>query len=146
MLSLGLFMRETTNISRNMMRFPRMPVDCERNDKVSSWLIRYLFATIPRIELALKQTEVYLRRSIQYRGRKQTVIQKIQDNSPPFRMWIDFLLHNDWIAKCRDIRLVRSFKYCTIATMNYDLQNKVISTTTDIFFPDLAKGVNKSEN
>jgi hypothetical protein len=81
MLSLGLFMRETTIISRNMMRFPRMSVGSERNDKVSSWLTRYLFATIPRTELGLKQIEVYPPRSIQYRGNKQTVIQKIQDDS-----------------------------------------------------------------
>ena len=81
MLSLRLFMRETTIISRNMMRFPRMSVGSERNDKVSSWLTRYLFATIPRIELGLKQIEVYPPRSIQYRGNKQTVIQKIQDDS-----------------------------------------------------------------
>lgn len=81
MLSLGLFMRETTTKSRNMMRFPRMAVGSERNDKVSSWLTRYLLATIPRIELGLKQTEVYTPRSFQYRGNKQTVIQKIQDDS-----------------------------------------------------------------
>jgi hypothetical protein len=81
MLSLGLFMRETTTISRNIMQFPRLPVGSERNDKVSSWLMRYLLATIPRIELGLKQTEVYLPRSFQYRGNKQTVIQKIQDDS-----------------------------------------------------------------
>ena len=78
------------------MRFPRMAVCSERNDKVSSWLTRYLFAIIPSIELGLKQTEVYPPRSIQYRGSKQTVIQKIQDDS--------------------------------------------------IFFPDIAKGVKKSEN
>jgi hypothetical protein len=81
MLSLGLFMRETTTISRNIMQFPRLPVGSERNDKVSSWLMRYLLATIPRIELGLKQTEVYPPRSFQYRGNKQTIIQKIQDDS-----------------------------------------------------------------
>jgi hypothetical protein len=81
MLSLGLFMRETTTKSRNMMRFPRMLVGNERNDKVSSWLTRYLFATIPLIELGLKQTEMYPPRSFQYRGNKQTIIQKIQDDS-----------------------------------------------------------------
>ena len=81
MLSLGLFMRETTTISRNVMRFPRMPVGSERNDKVTSWLTRYLFATIPRIELGMKQTEVYPRRSFRYRGNKQTIIQKIQDDN-----------------------------------------------------------------
>jgi hypothetical protein len=81
MLSLGLFMRETTTKFRNMMRFPRTLVGNERNDKVSSWLTRYLFATIPRIELGLKQTEMYPPRSIKYHGNKQTVIQKIQDDS-----------------------------------------------------------------
>jgi hypothetical protein len=81
MLSLGLFMRETTTKFRNMMRFPRTLVGNERNDKVSSWLTRYLLATILLIELGLKQTEVYPPRSIKYRGNKQTVIQKIQDDS-----------------------------------------------------------------
>ena len=81
MLSLGLFTRETTTMSRNMMRFPRMLVGNERNDKVSSWLTRYLFVTIPHIQSGLKQTEVYPPRSFQYRGNKQTIIQKIQDDS-----------------------------------------------------------------
>ena len=60
-------------------------------------------------------------------------------------MWMVFLLHNEWIARYRDIMLVRSFKYCTIATTKYDLQNKVASTKTSIFL-DLAKGVKNSEN
>ena len=129
-------MIEHTNLSRKMMRFPRMPLGSERNDdKSSSWLAPYLFATIPRIELGLKQTAVYMPRSVQqYPDSKQTVIQKIHDDSRPLRMWIDFLLHKEWIARCRDIMLLRSFKYCTIATMNYDLQNKVVNTRSSIFF------------
>ena len=64
-------MRETANMSRNMMRLPRIAVRSERNDNLSSWLTSYLFATIPHIELGLKQTEVYPPRTIQYCGSKQ---------------------------------------------------------------------------
>ena len=64
-------MRETTNMSRNMMRFPRIAVGSERNDNLSSRLTSYLFATIPHIELGLKQTEVDPPRTIQYCGSKQ---------------------------------------------------------------------------
>ena len=136
------------------MRFPIELICNERNDKLNDKLCSQnahdVFTTIPRIECGLKQAEaaaaaVYPPRTIQYDDSKQTVIQKFQDDSPPFRMWIDFLLHNEWIARYRDIMLVRSFKYCTIATTKYDLQNKVASTKTSIFL-DLAKGVKNSEN
>ena len=59
-----------------MMRFPRMPVDCERNDKLSSKYVYYVFAIIPCIELVLRQA-VYLQRCLQHRDSKQTVIQNI---------------------------------------------------------------------
>jgi hypothetical protein len=128
-----------------MMRFPTKLICNERNDRLCSENVYGVFATIPRIDLGLKQAAIYPPRSIQYGDSTHTVIQKFQDDLPPFRMWIDFLLYNEWIARYRDIILVRSFIYCTIATINYNLQNKVASTKTSIF-PDIAKGVKKSEN
>lgn len=53
---------------------------------------------------------------------KQTFIQKFHDGNLHFRIWTDFLRHNELIARYRDIMLVRSFKYCTFANINYDLQ------------------------
>jgi hypothetical protein len=143
-----------------MMRFPIELICNERNDKLCSQNAHDVFTTIPRIECGLKQAEaaavVYPPRTIQYDDSKQTVIQTFQDVSPPFRMWMVFLLHNEWIARYRDIMLVRSFKYCTIATTKYDLQNKVATTKYDLqnkvattktsIFLDLAKGVKNSEN
>jgi hypothetical protein len=129
-----------------MMRFPIGLIYNERNDKFCSENSYDFFATIPRIELGLKQAAaVYTPGSIQYDDSKQTVIQKSQDDSPHFRMWIDSLLNNDWIARCKDIMLVRSFKYYTIMATKYDLQNKVANTKTSIF-TEIAKGVKNSEN
>jgi hypothetical protein len=101
------------------MRFPIGLICNDRNDKLNdkfcSQNAHDVFTTIPRIECGLKQAETAVvvypprTRTIQYDDSKQTVIQKFQDDSPPFRMWIDFLLHNEWIARCRDIMLVRSF-------------------------------------
>ncbi len=129
------------------MRFPRGLIHSERNDKLCSENRYDFFATIRRIELGLKQAAaVYTPGSIQYDDSIQTVIQKSQDDSPHFRMWIDSLLNNDWIARCKDIMLVRSFKYSsTIAATKYDLQNKVANTKTSIF-TEIAKGVKNSEN
>ena len=125
------------------MRFPVGLICNERNDKLNDKLCSEnayeVFISIPRIECGLKQSEAtaaaYQLRTIQYDDNKQqTVIQKFQDDSPPFRMWMDFLLHNEWIARCRDIMLVRSFKYCTIAITKYDLQNKVAGTKNKHIF------------
>lgn len=130
----------------------------KRSDKLYSENTYYdVFTTIPHIELGLKQAAVavYPPRSIQNDdedddddSKQKTVIQKFQDDSPPSRLWIDFLLHKGWIASCRDIiMLLPSFKYCTIATAKSELQNKVVSTKTIIsIFPDIAKGVKNSEN
>lgn len=125
------------------MRFPVGLICNERNNKLNDNLCSEnayeVVISIPHIECGLKQSEAaaaaYQPRTIQYDDNKQqTVIQKFQDDSPPFRMWIDFLLHNEWIARCRDIMLVRSFKYCTIAITKYDLQNKVAGTKNKHIF------------
>ena len=129
------------------MRSPIGLIRNERNDKLYSEDAYDVFATIPCIELGLKQAAVYRLRSIQCDDDdgKQAVIQKLQDDRLPFRMCIDSLLNNDWVAECKDIMLVHSLKYCTIATTRYDLQNKVASTKIGII-PDIAKGVKDSEN
>lgn len=59
-----------------MMRFPRMPVDHERNDKLSSEYVYYVFATLPHIELGLRQA-VYPQRCLQHRDSEQTVIHNL---------------------------------------------------------------------
>lgn len=135
-------MTETTNISRYVMRFPRMQDDSERNDKVSSKDAYYVFAKIVRIQLGGLKQSVYPPRCLKYRGSKQVVVQKFQDDIPPFRMWIDFLLHNEWIARFRAIELGRFLKYLTITTIPHGLENKVLSTETSIF-PDIFKGGGK---
>jgi hypothetical protein len=125
-------MRETTIRSRNVMRITRMPIDCERNNKVSSEKGYYILGNIPCKELSLGQA-VSPQGCLQHRDSKQTVTQKFRDDDPPIRMWIDFLLHNDRIARRGDIMFGRSLRYRANATITHDLENKVVSTITSIF-------------
>jgi hypothetical protein len=129
------------------MRFPTVLMYSERNDKLYSENAYNVFANILRAELYPKQAAAVVcpPRSIKYDDSKQAVIQKFKNDSPPFRKWIDFLLNNDWIGRCKDIMLFHSFKYCTIATTKHNLQNKVASTKTTMF-PDIAEGAKDSEN
>ena len=131
------------------MRFPIVLMHSERNNKLCSENAYNVFANILRAELYLKQAAAAVvcpPRSIKYDDdSEQAVIQKFQDDSPPFRRWIDFLPNNDWIGRCEDIMLFHSFKYFTIATTKYNLQNKVASTKTTMF-PDIAEGANGYEN
>lgn len=130
------------------MRFPIVLMHSERNDKLCSENAYNVFANILRAELYLKQAAAVVcpPRSIKYDDdSEQAVIQKFQVDSPPFRRWIDFLPNNDWIGRCKDIMLFHSFKYFTIATTKYNLQNKVASTKTTMF-PDIAEGAKGYEN
>ena len=131
------------------MRFPIVLVHSERNDKLCSENAYNVFANILRAELYLKQAAVVVvcpPRSIKYDDdSEQAVIQKFKDDSPPFRKWIDFMLNNDWIERCKDIMLFHSFKYFTIATTKYNLKNKIASTKTTMY-PDIAEGAKDSEN
>ena len=131
------------------MRFPIVLVHSERNDKLCSENAYNVFANILRAELYLKQAAVVVvcpPRSIKYDDdSEQAVIQKFKDDSPPFRKWIDFMLNNDWIGRCKDIMLFHSFKYFTIATTKYNLKNKIASTKTTMY-PDIAEGAKDSEN
>ena len=131
------------------MRFPIVLMHSERNDKLCSENAYNVFANILRAELYLKQAAAAIvcpPRSIKYDDdSEQAVIQKFKDDSPPFRKWVDFLLNNDWIGRCKDIMLFHSFKFCTIATTKHNLQNKVASTKTTMF-PDIAEGAKDSEN
>jgi hypothetical protein len=128
------------------MRFLMKLIYSERNDKILSENSYDIFLTIPCIELGLRQAAGSPPRHSQYRDRKQTVVvQKCQDDSPRFSLWIVFLCHNQWIARCRDNTLVCFFKYCAITAINHGLQNKIISTKASLS-QDIAKGVEKSEN
>lgn len=130
------------------MRFPIVLMLSERNDKLYSENAYNVFANILRAELYLKQAAVLVcpPRSIKYDDdSEQAVIQKFKDDSPPFRKWIDFMLNNDWIERCKDIMLFHSFKYFTIATTKYNLKNKIASTKTTMY-PDIAEGAKDSEN
>lgn len=131
------------------MRFPIVLMHSERNDKLCSENAYNVFTNTPRAELYPKQAAVvvYPPRSIKSDDSKQAVIQQFQDDSPPFRKWIDSMLNNDWIARCKDIvLLLSSFTDCTIATTKCNfLQNKVASTKTTMF-PYIAEGAKDSEN
>jgi hypothetical protein len=131
------------------MRFPIVLMHSERNDKLCSENAYNVFANILRAELYLKQAAaaaVCPPRSIKYDDdSEQAVIQKFKDDSPPFRKWIDFMLNNDWIGRCKDTMLFHSFKYFTIATTKYNLKNKIASTKTTMY-PDIAEGAKDSEN
>jgi hypothetical protein len=130
------------------MRFPIVLMHSERNDKLYSENAYNVFANILCAELCLKQAAAVVvcpPRSIKYDDSEQAVIQKFKDDSPPFRKWIDFMLNNDWIERCKDIMLFHSFKYFTIATTKYNLKNKIASTKTTMY-PDIAEGAKDSEN
>ena len=135
-------MRYTTIITSYVMRFPRMQVDSERNDKVSFKGACSVFAIIPRIQLGGLKQAAYPPSSLKSRGNKQVVVQKFQDDIPTLRMWIDFLLHNGWRARLSSVKPGRSLKYLTITTITCGLEYKVVSTETSIF-PDIIKGGGK---
>jgi hypothetical protein len=126
------------------MRFPRLLVESERNDIVSSKNAYDVFAIFCHLKLGLKQV-IYPSRCLQILGSKQTFIQKFQDDRPLFRMWIDFLLHYECIARFRDIMHDRFFIYWTIVTITHDLEDKVASPKAGKF-TDIAKVVERSEN
>jgi hypothetical protein len=128
-----------------MMRFPRVLVQSERNDTESSKNAYDVFAIFRHLKLGLKQA-VYPSRCLQILDSKQTFfIQKFQDDSPLFRVWIDFLFHYEWIARSRDIMHDRFFIYWTIVTITHDLEDKVASPKAGKF-TDIAKVVERSEN
>jgi hypothetical protein len=127
-----------------MMRFPRMPVESERNDIVSSKNAYDVFAIFRDLKLGLKEAE-YTSRCLQILHSKQTFIQKFQDDSPLFRVWIDFLFHYEWIARSRDIIYGPFFIYWTIVTITHDLEDKVASLKSGKF-TDISKVVERSEN
>ena len=126
------------------MRFPRLPVESERNDIVSSKNAYDVFAIFRYLKLGLKQA-IYPSRCLQILDSKQTFIQKFQDDSPLFRMWIDFLLHYEYIARFRDIMHDRFLIYWTIVTITHDLEDKVASPKAGKL-TDIAKVVERSEN
>lgn len=126
------------------MRFPKLPVESERNDIVSSKNAYDVFAIFRYLKLGLKQA-IYPSRCLQILDSKQTFIQKFQDDSPLFRMWIDFLLHYECIARFRDIMHDRFFIYWTIVTITHDLEDKVASPKAGKL-TDIAKVVERSEN
>jgi hypothetical protein len=126
------------------MRFPRLLVESERNDIVSSKNAYDVFAIFHHLKLGLKQ-EIYPSRCLQILDSKQTFIQKFQDDSPLFRMWIDFLLHYECIARFRDIMHDRFFIYWTIVTITHDLEDNVASRKAGKL-TDIAKVVERSEN
>jgi hypothetical protein len=126
------------------MRFPRLLVETERNDIVSSKNAYDVFAIFRHLKLGLKQA-IYPSRCLQILDSKQTFIQKFQDDSPLFRMGIDFLLHYEGIARFRDIMHDRFFIYWTIVTLTHDLEDKVASPKAGKF-TDIAKVVERSEN
>jgi hypothetical protein len=127
-----------------MMRFPRVLVQSERNDTESSKNAYDVFAIFRHLKLGLKQA-VYPSRCLQILDSKQTFIQKFQDDSPLFRVSIDFLFHYEWIARSRDIMHDRFFIYWTIVTITHDLEDKVASPKAGKF-TDIAKVVERSEN
>lgn len=126
------------------MRFPRLLVESERNDIISSKNAYDVFAIFRHLKLGLKQA-IYPSRCHQILDSKQTFIQKFQNDSPLFRMWIDFLLHYECIARFRDIMHDRFFIYWTIVTITHDLEDKVASPKAGKL-TDIAKVVERSEN
>jgi hypothetical protein len=105
------------------MRFPRLLVESERNDIVSSKNAYDVFAIFRHLKLILKQA-IYPSRCHQILDSKQTFIQKFQNDNPLFRMWIDFLLHYECIARFRDMMHDCFFMYWTIVTITHDLEDK----------------------
>ncbi len=126
------------------MRFPRLLVESERNDIISSKNAYDVFAIFRHLKLGLKQA-IYPSRCLQILDSKQAFFQKFQDDSPLFRVWIDFLFHYERIARFRDIIHDRFFIYWTIVTITHDLEDKVASPKAGKF-TDIAKVVERSEN
>ena len=130
-----------------MMRFTIGLTYSERNDKLCSENAYYVFATCQPMELIeLKQAETYPPKSIQYHDSKQTVIQKFQDGSLPFIMWINSLLNNHWVARCQKIlclfflQILNRFNYKNaICKIRLQAQKQAL-------FPNIAGGVRNSEN
>lgn len=128
------------------MRFPTALMHSEQNDELCSNNGYNFFSSIPCAELYPKRAAaIYRPGSIKYNVNKQTAIEKIQDFNPPFRMWVDSLLNNNCIARSKDIMPLHSFKYCTITAINYNLENKVVSTKTNMF-PYIAEEEKHCEN
>jgi len=115
------------------MRFPRLLVESERNDIVSSKNAYDVFAIFRHLKLGLKQA-IYPSRCLQILDSKQTFIQKFQDDSPLFRVWIDFLLYYECIARFRDIMHDRFFIYWMIVTITHGLEDKVASPKAGKFY------------
>jgi hypothetical protein len=126
------------------MRFPRLLIESERNDIVASKNAYDVFAIFRHLKLGLKQA-IYPSRCLQILDSKQTFIQKFQNDSPLFRMWIDLLLHYECMARFRDIMHDRFFIYWTIVTRTHDLEDKVASPKEGKY-TDIAKVVQRSEN
>ncbi|HEX5979401.1 MAG TPA: hypothetical protein VFY68_19110, partial [Nitrososphaeraceae archaeon] len=103
-----------------------------------------VFAIFRDLKLGLKEAE-YTSRCLQILDIKQTFIQKFQDDSPLFRVWIDLLFHYEWTARSRDIMHDRFFIYWTIVTITHDLEVKVANPKAGKF-TDIAKVVERSEN
>jgi hypothetical protein len=130
-----------------MMRFPIRLLHSERNDKLCSDNVYNVFAISKSMELDLKQAEaVSPPRSILYSETKQTVIQKFQNVGLPFKMWIDFLLNNDWVARCKKtlylffLHILNCFNYKnTICKIRLQVQKQTL-------FPDIVEEVKNSEN
>jgi hypothetical protein len=127
------------------MRFPRMLVESERNDIVSYKNAYDVFAIFRHLKLGLKQA-VYPSTCLQIIDSKQTFIQEFQDDSPLFTMWIDFLLHYEWIARSRDIRHGRFFIFWTIVPITHDLEQDKVASPKPAKFSDIAEVAQKSEN
>ena len=139
-------MRETTTISRYMMRFPRIVVCDEQNNKASQENACSFSDSIRHIQLGLKQAASSESKCLQNHDSNQTDIQKFQADSHPFRIWKEiFLLHNESVTTCRTILLGHSLKYLTTAIITHDLEKTFLNTETSIF-PDILKVVERSEN
>jgi hypothetical protein len=121
-----------------------MLIESERNDIVFSKNAYDVFAIFRDLKLGVKEAE-YTSRCLQILDSKQTFIQKFQDDSRLFRMWIDFWLHYEWITRSRDSMHDRFFIYWTIVTITHDLEDKVASPKAGKF-TDIAKVVERSEN
>jgi hypothetical protein len=120
-------MRETTTLSRYVMRFPRIVVYDEQKNKASQENACSFSASIRHIKLGQKQAASQSK-CLQNHDNNQTDIQKFQADSHPFRIWKEFfLLHNESIATCKTILLGRSLKYLNIATMTHGLEKMFLT-------------------
>ena len=122
-----------------------MLVESERNDIVSYKNAYDVFAIFRHLKLGLKQA-VYPSTCLQILDSKQTFIQEFQDDSPLFTMWIDFLLHYEWIARSRDIRHGRFLIFWTIVPITHDLEQDKVASPKPAKFSDFAEVAQESEN